>query len=50
MELRREFISSVWCGGFEEKIKRQIMMDGEDLLFFYYEHNSHPILTPLLGN
>jgi hypothetical protein len=25
------------------------MMDGEDLLLFYYEHNSHPIPT-LVGN
>jgi len=34
-ELKREFIFSVWCGGFEGKIKKQIMMEDEDLLFFY---------------
>jgi hypothetical protein len=49
-ELKREFISPVWYGGFEEKIKMQIKMDGVDLLFFYEEHNSHPISTPPLGN
>jgi hypothetical protein len=40
----------VWYGGFEGEIKRQIMMDSEDLFFFYYKHNSHPIPTSLLGN
>lgn len=25
-------------------------MDNENLLFFYYEHNSHTITTPPLGN
>jgi hypothetical protein len=35
MELKKEFISPDSCGAFEGKIERQIMTDGEDLLFFY---------------